>query len=115
MLASIDQRHPPVFRSVAVNMRVTGTQIDGHVGHMFGIIEEIFLDHVALVTKADDEIIHAMCGVKLHDVPQNRFATDFDHGFGAKGGFLRKAGSKSPGKDDRFHGVNLTTNRVKNR
>ena len=44
------------------------------------IIGKILFDHVALVTATNDEVIHAMRGIDLHDVPQNRTPTDFNHG-----------------------------------
>ena len=36
---------------------------------------------VALVAQADDEVVHAMMGMGVGDVPQEGFAADLDHGF----------------------------------
>jgi hypothetical protein len=48
------------------------------------IIQEELLNLIALIAKANHEIPDAMQGVTFHDVPQNRPATDFHHGFGAQ-------------------------------
>jgi hypothetical protein len=66
------------------------------------VIGEVFLDDVTAVPQANDEIIYAMCGIHLHDVPKDRPATDFHHGFGAERCFLAKAGAESTGKDYSF-------------
>ena len=33
------------------------------------VVEKIFLDHVAAVSKAQHEIVEAVVGIRLHDVP----------------------------------------------
>ena len=45
--------------------------VEGDVRLMQKIVREIFLDHVALVTKAYDELRYAECCVQLHDVPEH--------------------------------------------
>ena len=62
--------------------------IKSDVGHVQEIIGEVLLDDVTLITAANHEIVDAMCGVYLHDVPQNRFAPDFNHRFGREVGFF---------------------------
>jgi hypothetical protein len=48
------------------------------------IIQEEFLDLIALIAKANHEIPDAVQGVAFHDVPQNRPAADFHHGLWAE-------------------------------
>ena len=67
------------------------------------IIRKKFLDHVALVAEADDEVVDAVVGINLHDVPEDRAAADFHHGLGARGSFFRQPAPKSTGKDDHLH------------
>jgi hypothetical protein len=45
------------------------------------IVGKIFLNDIASVSQANDEFIKAMRLVDLHDMPDDRFATDLDHGF----------------------------------
>ncbi|MNR42096.1 hypothetical protein D3C85_1605740 [compost metagenome] len=45
------------------------------------IVGEEILDRVALVTKANHEIVNPVGRVLFHDVPENWLAADFDHRF----------------------------------
>lgn len=71
---------------------------------------KVFLDDVALVAEAYDEIVYAVRRVDFHDVPNDRLAADFDHGFRFGDGFFGEAGSESSGKYDCFHVYLLTLN-----
>jgi hypothetical protein len=55
------------------------------------VVGEIFLDDVALVAAADDEVIDAMLGIDLQDVPENRPAAYLDHRLGPDNRLFRKA------------------------
>ena len=109
---------PPVIVSAPVSTRVTrhgGTrllpvifdpvalQVDGHVRAVEDVIGEIFLDQIALVAKADDEVVEAVTAVEHHDVPEDRLAADLDHRLGPDLGFLGKAGAEAAGQQDDFH------------
>ena len=67
------------------------------------IVGEIFLDDVTLVAAANDEVMDAVERVSFHDVPKDRLATDFDHGFWSSGGFLAYPRSQSTREYDCFH------------
>ena len=79
------------------------SQVDADVGGVEKVVREILFDHVAFVTKADDEIVHAMGRIQLHDVPQHGHAANLDHWFRPDGSLLAKPGTKSAGENDRFH------------
>ena len=81
-------------------------QMKRHIGHVQEVIGEVLLDHVSLVTKADDEIVEAIVTIDLHDVPEDRAAADFHHRFGTDRGFLAKPRAHSTSKDDYFHHKN---------
>ena len=80
-----------------------GPRVDRHVGGVQEVVGEILLDHVALVAEADDEIVDAVMGVDLHDVPEDRLAADLDHRLRPQVGFLGDAGAQAAREDDRFH------------
>ena len=62
------------------------------------VVGEVFLDDVALVSAADDEVVDAVLGVELEDVPEDGSAADFDHGLGAEGGFFTEACAEAAGE-----------------
>lgn len=45
------------------------------------VVCEIFLDDIAFVTTANNELVHAMRGIYFHNMPQDGLATDFNHRF----------------------------------
>jgi hypothetical protein len=45
-------------------------------------MEEIVLDDVTLVPKADDEILYPVMSINFHDVPEDGLVAYVDHGFG---------------------------------
>ena len=81
-LARIDERDPPRLGSLLTHVDRVVFEVEGDVGHVEREVGEVLLDHVAAVAAADDEVVHAMGRVHLHDVPQHRSTTDFDHGLG---------------------------------
>lgn len=106
LFPGIDQGDAPGLRMLFVDLHAVGAQVEGHVGHVQVVVGEVFLDDVALVATADDEVLDAMGGVELHDVPEDRLAADLDHGLGLEVGFLGKSGAETAGEDDGFHGCN---------
>lgn len=102
-LAGIDQRHLPWFGLAAVHLHFVGLHVKGHVRHVQEVIGKVLLDDIPFVTAADDEVMDAMMGIELHDVPENRPAADLDHGLGPKVSFFGDAGSVATGEDDGFH------------
>ena len=65
----------------------------------------ICLDDVALIAGADHEVIHAMGGIDLHDVPQYRLAADFDHRLRLQIGLFAESRTESAGENDSFHAL----------
>ena len=51
--------------------QIVFAEIDGDVGHVKEVVDEIFFDHVAAVAEADDEFVDAVGRVDFHDVPKN--------------------------------------------
>ena len=59
------------------------------------IVGKPLLDYMLFVTCTYDELIHAVVGVQLHNVPQNRHSADFNHWFRFELGFLGNSCSVS--------------------
>ena len=71
------------------------------------VIGEIFLDHMLLIACADDELMIAVVGIYLHDMPEDRFSADLDHGLRFQMTFFADAGAEAPCQDDNLH-INLS-------
>ena len=67
------------------------------------VVGKILFDYVALVAAADNKIMDAMARVGLHDVPQNWFATNFNHGLGSSRRFLTDASAEAACENNCFH------------
>src|SRR3712207_7472787 len=50
--------------------------------------------------RSDDELVDALAGVELHDVPEDRLAADLDHRLGPGGGLLAQPRAEAAGQDD---------------
>lgn len=99
LFPGVDQGHAPGLRMLFVDLHAVGAQVEGHVGHVQEVVGEVFLDDIALVATADDEVLDAMGRVELHDVPEDRLAADLDHGLGLKVGFFRQSRTEAASQD----------------
>lgn len=105
----LGQSHRPVILVVAA-VKLDGflpTEVHGDIPHPGFVVEEEVLDDVALVAQAQDEIIEAVAGVVLHDVPQYRAPPDLHHGLWLELGLLTQPGSLASTEDDSLHSTGL--------
>ena len=58
--AGVDQRHPPRLGVLLQHFHPVFAKVERDVRLMQEVVREIFLDHVALVAKADDEVVDAV-------------------------------------------------------
>lgn len=86
-----------------MDVHAVGLHVEGDIRHMQKIIGEVFLDDVALVAAADNELIDAVTGVDLHDMPEDWHAADLHHGFGAHGSFFTQARAQPTCENHCFH------------
>ncbi len=77
--------------------------VDGDIGGMEIVVGEIFLDEIALVSEAHDEVVDAVVGIDLHDVPEDGAAADLHHRLGSNGGLFTEPGTQAPGKNNELH------------
>ncbi len=98
----VDQRHSPRFDLFSMDQRFVVRHVESDVGHVQRVIGKIFLDEIALVTAADDELIHAIGRIGLHDMPEHRPAADFDQRLGLETGFLGKTSAESTCENNSF-------------
>jgi len=65
-----------------VDLHVPAGEVEGDVARVEVVVGEVLLDEVALVAEADDELLDAVGGVDLHDVPEDRLAPISTMGLG---------------------------------
>jgi hypothetical protein len=75
------------------------------IRHVKGVIDEIFLDQIPLVSQANHEIIDAMGGVDFHDMPDNRPPPNLDHRLGFEHRFFAQSGADPSGEYHSFHAL----------
>src|SRR6266702_1216330 len=107
VISGVDQGDAPGLGDGVMNGHLVAGDVEGDVGGMQKIVGEKFLDDVALVPEADDEVVDALLGVELEDVQEDGASTNFDHGLGADGGFFTETCAETAGEDDRFHCASL--------
>ena len=98
--------HLPVLLAdlvVEAHLRRVALHRDREIAPHLVVAQEILLDDPALVAQADHEIVDAVVGVELQDVPENGLAPDLDHRLGLQVGLFADARAEPPGKDDSFH------------
>ena len=105
-LAGVHQGHAPGFGLALVHFHAVVGHVEGHVRHVQEVVGEVLIDHVALVAAADHEVVDAVRGIDLHDVPQNGLPADLDHRLGTHRAFFADAGAEAARKNDRLHGEN---------
>ena len=88
--------------------------MESDITGMKKVISKVFLDHIALVATADDEVIDAVVAVDLKDVPENRHASHLHHRLGFEMGFFTEAGAQPTRKDDCLHSAQADRSKLAN-
>src|SRR5262249_45203470 len=70
VLARVHQGHTPGFGRGVVDFYGVCFEVERHVRAMQRVVCEVFLNHVALIAEADDEVVDAEVRVGFHDVPE---------------------------------------------
>ena len=78
----IRQRDPPGLRGGIMILPLFVFQMKSGIRLVHIIMDKIILDDMSLVTAAHYEIMVPVCGINLHDMPQNRLVPDLHHGLG---------------------------------
>ena len=103
VVAGVDEGDAPGLGDGVENFHLVIAHVEGDVGHVEEVVGEVLLDDVALVAAADDEVVDAVLGVELEDVPEDGPAANFHHGLGTEGGLFADAGAEPAGEDNGFH------------
>ena len=104
---TVQSSGPRVSRSTVVV-----AEADGHVAAERQVVEEEPLDVLAAVAERDHELVEAVVGVVLHDVPEDRAPADLDHRLRAQFGLLGQPRALTAREDDDFHRGIMTTGPV---
>src|SRR5439155_18961211 len=79
------------------------SEADGEIVVHRLIVQEIFLDHISPVSKAQNEITKAVMRVQLHDVPQDRAAADLNQRLRTELSFFTQARPETAAQGNYFH------------
>ena len=77
------------------------------------VVKEKALDLLPFVAKGDTEFPESVSGVVLHDVPDDRVASDLGHGLGRGLRLLGETRTGAASQDHDFHLVRHGTRRVR--
>ena len=106
ILPRVGECHRPVLLAMGV-VKLYGRSTTKHQGGVAGVpkvIPEIVFDHVALVAETEDELLVAVAGVSLHDMPEDGAIPDRHHRLGSKFGLLAEPSAFAATQDYDFHG-----------
>lgn len=68
-LAGVNKCDFPRLGFALMDLHAVCAHVDRHIGHVEEVVRKVFLDHISFVAAADHELIHAVSGINLHDVP----------------------------------------------
>src|SRR6266404_350176 len=100
----VDKMDNPVrFAPPFVNYNGTVASAHGDVRAVVMQFQEISNDRLFLVAERDNELVHSIEGVMLHNVPKNRLAADLYHWFRTRVRFLGEPCSHSARQNRNLH------------
>lgn len=84
----------------------------GEVGSECFLIEEKIFNVISFIAQGQNEVVVAIIGVKLHDVPNDRLVADIDHGLGFKLRFLFESCADAAAEYNNFHSISYSYNEL---
>ena len=102
-LSSFYKGDIPRLRGLAVHLHAIVCHMKRDIGGVQEVVGKIFLDDVALITQANDEIEDAVLRIHLENVPENGASPNFHHGLGAHRGFFTDTSSQPARQNNRLH------------
>ena len=88
----VDKFYTPVFHGSAAHLDPAGARIYSQVAIEMAVVDHVFLDDFAFVTKRDYEVPHVEVGIMHHDVPQDRLSANLNHRLGTNVGLFSQHG-----------------------
>src|SRR5262249_23156165 len=101
----IDKMNLPSLLMAAPPLHLAGAQIDREVARHVGELQKEVLHALGLVAERHDELLEAIGGIELHDVPEDGMLADLHHRLGDGDRLLGKPGAEATGKDHDLHAV----------
>ena len=88
---------------LADNTDVSILHVQGKVVYPGSPVEKIVLDHIALVTQGNNEVVVAVVHVNLHDMPEDGVASDLNQGLRPEFRLFLHPGTFSAAQNYRLH------------
>src|SRR6266536_1126051 len=93
----------PILALLILSLDPSAGQVDADASTQAVIIHEEAFDHFASVAQRNVKLLRSVVGTVLQNMPENRPASDFDHGLGLDFGFFGQSRAQATGKNDDFH------------
>jgi hypothetical protein len=91
----MNERYFPIFGMGFMYLHSVGTHVECDIRIFYEIVSKIFFDYISFIATADNKFIYTVVRINFHDMPENGFATNFDHRFWTDPAFLAYAGPKA--------------------
>ena len=86
-----------------VDLHAVVLHVERYVGHVKKIVGKVFFNDISFVAAAYNKVVYAVSGVELHDVPEDWFASYFDHGFWLEVRLFGDSRPQASCENDCFH------------
>ena len=103
----VDEMHRPGRPIVVVDRGPAAGEVDRDVAVARAEVQEVVLDHLALVAQGNDEFGDTVDRIDVHDVPQDGLVADLHHGLRAKNRLFGESRPEPARQDYGFDGVSF--------
>lgn len=98
----VNKRDAPRFCVPLVYLHLIVAEVERDVRCVKEVVGKIFFYDVTTVSKANNEVVDSVRGIDFQYMPDDRLATDFDHGFGLEMGFFANSRAQATGENYSF-------------
>src|SRR5687768_6430517 len=95
----------PGFGIIFMNLHCIFSHIKSDIRIAHTVIRKILFNYISFITTTNYKIINAVKGIDFHYVPEDRFTSNFDHGFWPDTTFFADSCTKASSKYNCLHNI----------
>src|SRR5262245_14733851 len=100
----VDHRNAPVLLQIPEYLDLVSKICNDAIGvRLRPVVQEILLDDVRLVAKAQDKVLVAELAIVMHQVPEDRLVSDRNHWLRDAFGYLPNTGAETAAEQNCLH------------